>query len=106
MTQQLPNADHQYPACGCCGGDTTSYGDGEFYCEDCELGFDEATLTAHFRDPEAPVCGIECDNDWHKRPGAIYPGVSFDCRPCALPKGHTSMHWTGCIALRPERTGA
>lgn len=94
----LPSAEHQPPSCGACGGDTDYDGD-EYYCDDCDLGFDEQTLEASFRDPDAEVCGHPCDSKWHKD-NAITVGQGFKCNSCQLPKGHDNgggwFHWTDC----------
>lgn len=90
----LPNAVQQSPACGACNGDTEDQGD-RWVCHDCGLSFDETTLEAAFQDPDETPCGAACDNPWHK-PGRIHRTMSYECRPCALPTGHVSLHWNGC----------
>lgn len=96
---RLPDAEHQYPTCGTCSGETWHDGD-TFICDDCQLAFDSNTLEASFLDSDAKACGKPCDNPWH-RPGRIQPGVEYDCNPCQLPDAHKSLCWTGC---RPRRT--
>ena len=93
----LPNAEHQAPACGTCAGETyaTEYG---FVCDDCGLEFDLEDLTARFHDPDAKPCGEPCTNSWHGD-HRIHPGVGYDCGTCKLPSGHAyPVHWTGCEA--------
>lgn len=91
----LPNAEHQSPACGVCGSETC-YSDESFICEDCGLRFDENTLAAEFIDPDADPCGEPCDNNWHGD-HKINPGEGYDCGTCKLPLGHPSkFHWTDC----------
>lgn len=90
---RLPDAEHQPPACGACGGDTY-YQDG-FVCEDCQLFFDRDSLAAEFIEPRAKVCGAACDNTWHGD-HKIKPGRGFNCGTCELPDSHTSMHWFSC----------
>lgn len=87
----LPSAEWQYPSCGSCYGDT-QYEDGFYDCHDCGLTFDQEDLSAEFTDPDAPPCGNPCDNIWHNSRD-LGP---YDCKPCVLPKGHTSDHWTDC----------
>lgn len=99
----LPHAEHQYPSCGACGGDTDRDGD-DYYCDDCGLTFVGNDLTPEFRDPDDSVCGVPCGNTWH-RPGALWKGTTFDCGTCELPKGHASpFHWTDC-KTRPTTSG-
>jgi hypothetical protein len=91
MSLELPYCSVQNPSCGACGGDTRHDGD-SFYCEDCLLdyGTGEDGETATYLDEEAEPCGNPCDNSWHTK---------FDyaeCKPCSLPKGHHSDHWTPC----------
>ena len=90
----LPNAEPQHPACGCCQGETCFDSD-QFYCEDCQLSFDAETFTASFLDERVAPCGVPCDNYWHQG-HKIKQGLGFDCGTCKLPTGHMSMHWTGC----------
>lgn len=92
----LPTCSVQYPSCGACHGETQYDGD-SFYCEDCclDYGDGEDSTEATFRDEEAEPCGNPCDNYFHG-PHEICEGKGYDCRPCALPDGHTSPHWTNC----------
>lgn len=92
---RLPEATHQEPACGACGADTRVVDSDWYECEDCCLYFDSDTLAASFADPDVEMCGEPCDNSWHGD-NKIRQGLGFDCNPCQLPAGHTSMHWTGC----------
>lgn len=94
----LPDAEPQNPACGVCRGETRCPECDQFVCEDCGLAFDAMTMEAEFLDPDAEVCGAACDNYWHGD-HKIGPGKGFECGTCQLPKGHTSMHWTGCMAV-------
>lgn len=99
----LPSAEHQSPACGACQGETEYTGD-KFACYDCGLSFDLDTLEASFIDPDAQVCGAQCDNYWHGD-NKIRPGEGYVCGTCRLPSGHTCcLHWTGCelVSLEPE----
>lgn len=93
----LPDAKEQNPACGCCGDETQSDGDG-FTCEDCQLWFSYGDLTASFLNPETPVCGDACDNSWHGD-NKIWPGKGHNCGTCQLPVGHTSFHWRNCQTI-------
>jgi hypothetical protein len=93
----LPDAVVQTPACGACYDDTTW--DEGWVCEDCQLYFEEGSLTASFLDPEAEPCGRPCDNYWHGD-NKVRLGLGFDCSPCKLPAGHTSLHWNGCDVRR------
>lgn len=81
--------------CGACHGDTWHDGD-TWVCDDCQLCYDDITMKAQFIDPDEKPCGAACDNTWHK-PGRIHPTMSYECQPCALPAGHGSRHWNGCI---------
>ncbi|MBN7567095.1 hypothetical protein ACM0AZ_25015 [Mycobacteroides abscessus subsp. massiliense] len=90
----LPAASVQNPACGACVGETT-YGGDKFICEDCQLGFSRDDFAASSLDPDAEPCGAPCDNFWHGD-HKIKQGYGYDCSPCKLPTGHTSLHWTGC----------
>jgi hypothetical protein len=90
----LPDAEAQYPRCGACGRETDYDGD-NFCCYDCGLGFDTDDMTAFYLDPDLDACGHPCDNTWH-RPDAIEVGRGYECQPCALPRGHKSVHWTAC----------
>lgn len=92
---RLPAAEVQTPACGACGGETDCIEPGYVTCDDCRLNFVGDDLVAEFIDDEEAPCGIPCDNYWHG-PELIKPRWGYDCHPCALPTGHTSMHWTGC----------
>jgi hypothetical protein len=91
---ELPNAVPQNPACGSCSGETR-WEDSGFYCEDCGLYFRADDMSASFLDPNAQPCGAPCDNYWHGD-NKIKTGRRFDCYPCQLPVGHSSLHWTGC----------
>ena len=90
-TRRLPHCESQYPACGACG-DETCHDGGTFYCDECGLdyGDGEDGTVATYRDETAPPCDEPCTNDWH---GSRDLGP-YECIPCALPKGHTSRHWT------------
>ncbi|BBX30569.1 hypothetical protein GCM10009632_04860 [Mycolicibacterium alvei] len=93
---ELPSAVVQNPACGVCGCETT-FDDGYFVCEDCQLRFDQPNFGASFLDPTVQPCGARCDNAWHGD-HKIQPGAGYDCGACKLPTGHTSiLHWTGCL---------
>lgn len=93
---ELPSAVVQNPACGVCGCETT-FSDGQFICEDCQLCFDHPNLSASFLDPTAEPCGAPCDNTWHGD-HKIQQGTGYDCGACKLPTGHWStLHWTGCL---------
>jgi hypothetical protein len=94
----LPPAEPQNPSCGACGAETDFDGD-SFVCQECQLSFDPNDLTAEYLDPETAPCSYACDNFWHLPGQATVHG--FDCEPCALPAGHTSLHWTACEAVRP-----
>lgn len=97
----LPNAEHRTPACGACGGDAECEEPGVFTCEDCRLDFTGPDLVAEFRNDSDETCGEPCDNWWHG-PERIRRKVDFQCNPCALPKGHTADHWTGCRSVLIE----
>lgn len=92
----LPNCRVQNPSCGACGRETRHDGE-SFYCEDCclDYGDGEDHTEATFRDEESEPCAAACDNYWHG-PHKIRYGEGYDCSPCALPKDHTSLHWTNC----------
>lgn len=94
---RLPGAESSNPDCGACGSETDFDGD-DFVCEGCGIYFSPTTMAASFLDEDAPACGAPCDNSWH-RTDAIKPGMSFECRACPLPTGHSSLHWTGCEAV-------
>lgn len=99
MSIKLPRCSVQYPSCGSCGGETDNDGE-SIYCDDCGLDYgdgDDGT-TATYRDEDAEPCAVPCANTWHA-PNAIKAGLSFECVPCSLPKGHTSLHWTPCKAV-------
>lgn len=85
----LPTCQTQTPACGACGENTRNDGDG-FYCESCLLNYfdGEDGTEAEFMEDVDP-CGVPCSNTWHVQ-------FKMICGPCKLPKGHTSMCWTGC----------
>lgn len=98
---RLPRADWQSPACGACGAETECFDPEWFACEDCELVFDgtDGRLTAEFADRDAETCSEPCSNTWHGD-HKIKRGVGYECHPCALPKGHGSDHWTGCVSIK------
>lgn len=98
----LPDAAQQNPACGSCGDETHFDGD-HFVCEACELIFSTDDFSASFANPDAPACGVPCDNWWHGD-HRIKPGHGYNCGTCLLPSGHTSMHWTDCLAVDVELT--
>lgn len=91
----LPDAVHQSPSCGCCGGETVAYDTDGFTCEDCQLWFDARDLSASFLDSETAACEAPCENGWHGE-HKIRQGVGYDCGTCKLPAGHDSQCWTGC----------
>ena len=93
---RLPDATYPHPTCGTCGSETVLEC-GTFFCYECDLTFDPDDLTATYRDPAAEACSHPCENTWHQ-PHAIKQGHGYDCQPCALPAGHESLHWTGCVA--------
>ncbi|MDH6199221.1 hypothetical protein M2272_005889 [Mycobacterium frederiksbergense] len=93
----LPNAEHQCPACGACGGETC-YDDG-FVCEDCQLFFNRDSLEASFLDPGDKECREPCDNKWHGD-HLIKPGWKFQCGTCELPAGHKSLHFYDCQPVK------
>jgi len=96
----LPDAEPQSPACGACHGDTELGDDGPV-CYDCQLAFDPDTFKAEFLDPDAKVCGADCDNYWHND-HKIRLGWGYHCGTCQLPSGHTKEHWTGCDPVEVE----
>lgn len=102
----LPTARVSNPECGACESETRYDGDW-MACEDCGLGFDPHDpegQPAEFLDDEAPICLAQCENWWHGD-DRIEKGHSFRCGLCALPSGHTSDHWTGCVPIpTPEAT--
>ena len=87
---RLPSAEFQNPSCGACFRETRHDGDG-FVCGACGLAFDNDDLEASFLDDSHEPCGEPCGDQWHR--DKLMP---MKCHPCALPKGHTSDHWTGC----------
>ena len=91
MDMQLPSCTVQSPACGACGMETDHDGN-SFYCDDCGLDYGDGDerIPATYREEDALACGNPCDNYWHGAHGFK------ECRPCTLPKGHISMHWTPC----------
>lgn len=95
----LPTCSVQSPACGGCDGETSHDGE-SYYCDDCGLDYGDGDdgRTATYRDEDAEPCAVPCANTWHA-PNAIKAGLSFECAPCSLPKGHTSLHWTPCKAV-------
>ena len=90
---RLPSATQESPICSACGNETT-FDDG-LVCFHCCLTFD-ADLVPSFMDDYDETCAAPCSNGWHK-PHAIRKDITYDCQPCALPRGHTSNHWTGCV---------
>ncbi|KJR10251.1 hypothetical protein [Gordonia sihwensis] len=95
--RDLPRATRPNPSCGACGAETRLDG-GRFLCEDCLLAFDPDSLDATYLHSQDQTCGHRCDNWWHG-PGRINRGQGFNCQTCALPAGHTSMHWNDCIPI-------
>lgn len=99
--RSLPAAEWQEPLCGVCGEETTSEGS-LFVCYDCGLSFEpERDLAAEFIDSETAVCAAPCDNKWHGD-NKITFGFGFQCFPCALPAGHSGVHWSGCTPIALE----
>lgn len=99
----LPVCSVQHPSCGACGGETRW--DEYFFCEDCGLNYGdgEDQTEAEFSDEEATACENPCENHWHG-PHKIRQGWTYSCRPCALPAGHASDHWTDCQLTEVEKT--
>lgn len=94
MSDSLPSAEAQHPACGACGNETRYDGD-RFICEDCQLGFSTDDFHAFYLDPEDEPCGKPCENWWHGD-NRITPGHGYDCGTCRLPADHTSLCWRNC----------
>lgn len=97
--ERLPNAEITTPDCGACLAEMTFDGD-DFLCDECGLAYDPNGLTPVYADPDKAPCAKPCANQWH-RPAALAPD-GYDCGLCALPAGHTSDCWTGCL---PRRLG-
>lgn len=100
----LPPARPQNPSCGCCG-DETRFDTASYQCEHCQIAFDADTLAASFINETATACAAPCENNWHA-PRKIWTDSTMDCRPCQLPAGHRSMHWTGCTRRRISEPGS
>lgn len=92
----LPVCRVQNPTCGACGGETEWDDDG-LACFDCGLDYGDGSdyTEATFLDEDAKSCAVLCTNYWHE-PHRIVRGKGYECRPCALPEGHKSDHWSEC----------
>ena len=91
----IPSAEWQNPSCGACFRETRCEGSGEFICEDCSLVFRGWDLVGSFLNEEDVRCSSRCNNLWHA-PHRVEFGLAWECYPCALPRGHASMHWNPC----------
>ena len=90
MIGDLPYAEHQFPLCGACGGETWHDGD-VLRCDDCGLDYGDGNRAALYLDDAAEPCGTAYVFG-HGRV-RLPVGDPYQYTDCPLPRGHVSEHY-------------